>query len=164
MSLKSSNYLRKFSFLVILLYKVNINLKTFRLRYNVSQINKNKLTAAGKHLTKQQLVFATTMTFISCLITYFFWGLIMAKSALLGGLIAIIPHFFFGLSAFKYAGATKAQQVVDAFYKGEKVKLLITAILFALTFKFFIIVPLALFTVFCLVMITSLLTPVFLKH
>jgi len=130
----------------------------------VSQKNKNKLTAAGKHLTKQQLLLTGIMTFFLSLITYFLWGLIEAKSALLGGLIAIIPHFIFGLSAFKYAGATKAQQVVDAFYKGEKIKLLITAILFALTFKFFTIVPLALFTVFCVVMITSLLTPFFLKH
>lgn len=130
----------------------------------MSQRNKNTLTAAGKNLTRQQLLLTSIVTFFLCVIAYLFWGLIMAKSALLGGLIAIIPHFFFGLSAFKYAGATKAQQVVDAFYKGEKVKLLITAILFALTFKFFTIVPLALFIVFCLVMITSLLTPVFLKH
>jgi len=130
----------------------------------VSQRNKNKLTATGKSLTRQQLLFASVMTFFTCVITYLLWGFITAKSALLGGLIAIIPHFIFGLSAFKYSGATKAQQVVDAFYKGEKVKLLITAILFALTFKYFTIVPLALFTVFCLVMITSLLTPIFLKH
>jgi len=130
----------------------------------LSLAKNNKLSAAGKTLSKQQFIFSTLMTFFCIVITYFFWGFIFAKSSLLGGLVAIIPQFIFGLNAFKYAGATKSQQVVDAFYKGEKLKLLLTTILFALTFKFFIIVPIAFFTVFCLVVITSLLTPVFLKH
>ncbi|PCI60493.1 MAG: F0F1 ATP synthase assembly protein I [Gammaproteobacteria bacterium] len=129
----------------------------------MSPTNKNKLTAAGKKLTKQQLIITISMTFLCVVITYFFWGIITAKSALLGGLVALIPQFVFGLKVFKYAGATKAQQVVDAFYQGEKIKLFITAILVALTLKLFIIVPVAFFTVFCLVVITSLLTPVFIK-
>jgi len=130
----------------------------------LSQIKNNKLTATGKNLSKQQLLFSALMTFFCSVITYFFWGYTFAKSSLLGGFVAIIPQFVFAFNAFKYAGATKVQQVVDAFNKGEKIKLFLTAILFALAFKFFIIVPIAFFIVFCLVVITSLLTPVFLKH
>jgi ATP synthase protein I len=138
-------------------------LKIFCLGISLSLTKKNKLTAAGKHLTKQQLLFTILMTFFCILITYFFWGYNFAKSALLGGLVAIIPQVIFGLCVFKYAGASKAQQVIDAFYQGEKIKLLLTVILFALAFKFFTLVPIAFFTVFCLVVITSLLTPFFLK-
>ncbi|MBL4908450.1 MAG: ATP synthase subunit I [Alteromonadaceae bacterium] len=141
-----------------------IIIKTFFGEISLRLTKQNKLMAAGRKLSKQQLLFSALMTFFCILITYFFWGYIFAKSALLGGLVAIIPQFVFALRAFKYAGATKAQLVVDTFYKGEKLKLLISVILFALTFKFFIIVPITFFTVFCLVLIMSLLTPIFMKH
>jgi ATP synthase protein I len=144
--------------------KVFIKIKTFFGEIGLSKIKNNKLTAAGNILFKQQFLFSALMTFFCIVITYFFWGYTFAKSSLLGGLVAIIPQFVFALNAFKYAGATKAQQIVDAFNKGEKLKLFLTAILFALTFKFFIIVPIAFFIVFCLVVIMSLLTPVLLKH
>ncbi len=143
---------------------MTLNLKTFFGAISLSPTKINKLTATGKALSKQQLILTTVMTFFCVVITYFFCGYLNAKSALLGGLVAIIPQFVFGLKAFKYAGASKAKLVVDAFYKGEKLKLLLTAILFALVFKFFVIVPIAFFTVFCLIVITSLLTPVFFKH
>ncbi len=124
---------------------------------------KNGLTAPGKRLVKQQLMFATLVTLVSVLVTYFIWELNYAYSALLGGVIVIIPNVIFGRKAFKYAGATKSQQVIDEFYQGEKLKILITVVLFALVFRFLPIVPVPLFSVFCLVMILSLLTPVLFK-
>lgn len=124
----------------------------------------NNLVTAGKKLTKQQFLLAMIMAFFCVIITYIIWGKTYAFSALLGAIIAIIPNIIFGKKAFKYSGARQSQQVVDSFYQGEKLKIVITAILFALTFRFFSIVPLPLFSVFSLVVIVSLLTPVLFKH
>jgi ATP synthase protein I len=124
----------------------------------------NSLIAAGKKLVKQQLLFALVVAFACTITIYFFWGILYAYSALLGAAIAIIPNTIFGKRAFKYSGARQSQQVVDSFYKGEKIKILLTAILFALSFRFFPIVPVPLFSVFSLVVILSLLTPVLFKH
>ncbi len=125
---------------------------------------KNVLVAAGNKLIKQQFLLALLVAFICVIITYFIWGTMHAYSALLGAAIAIIPNIIFGKKAFKYSGARQSQQVVDAFYQGEKLKIVITAVLFALTFRFFPIVPVPLFSVFSLVVIMSLLTPVLFKH
>ena len=138
-------------------------MKTIFLENSLSLTKKNKLTTTGEYLMAQQLKSSLLITTLCVLITYFIWGFDMAKSSLIGALIAIIPHFVFGRSAFKFAGASKMQQVVDSFYKGEKVKILLTAIMFALAFKFLSPVPVAFISVFCLVVITSLLTPIFLK-
>ena len=130
----------------------------------MSTTKNNVLVAAGKKLIKQQFLLALFVAFFCVVITYYFWGYNHAYSALLGAVIAIIPNLIFGKKAFKYSGARQSQQVIDSFYQGEKLKIVITAILFALTFRFFPIVPVPLFSVFSLVVIMSLLTPVLFKH
>lgn len=96
----------------------------------------NALIAPGRQLAKQHLLIAIFITIVTAIITYFCWGFHYAISAIAGGLIAIIPNIVFAYKAFKYAGARSAQKVVDSFYGGVKLKMLITAILFSLVFKF----------------------------
>lgn len=58
-----------------------------------------------------------------------------ARSALLGGLVGLIPNAYF---AFKFGGAKNAgnaQHVVRAFYSGEATKLVLTALLFIVVFQ-----------------------------
>lgn len=57
-----------------------------------------------------------------------------AISALLGGLIAIIPNAYFAKWAFRYSGARAADKVAQSFYRGEAGKFILTSILFALVF------------------------------
>ncbi|MDP7455091.1 MAG: ATP synthase subunit I [Gammaproteobacteria bacterium] len=57
-----------------------------------------------------------------------------AYSALLGGLISALPNSYFALHAFRYQGARSAEKVVKSFMKGELGKILITLVLFALSF------------------------------
>lgn len=59
-----------------------------------------------------------------------------AFSAIVGGLICIIPGWYFAFQAFRYSGARAAKQIVLRFYWGEAVKYLLTIMLFALAFKF----------------------------
>ena len=61
-------------------------------------------------------------------------GSVMAYSALLGGLISTLPNSYFTLQAFRYRGASNADKVVKSFIKGELGKIVITLVLFALSF------------------------------
>lgn len=71
--------------------------------------------------------------FIS-VISLLFSGTMMAVSVLLGGLISALPNSYFALHAFKYSGARNADKIVRGFIRGELGKIVITVVLFALSF------------------------------
>ncbi len=64
------------------------------------------------------------------------WDVTVAYSVLIGGIVQIGPQAYFTRFAFRFAGARQAPQIMRAMYKGESGKLLLTAVLFALTFFF----------------------------
>jgi ATP synthase protein I len=57
-----------------------------------------------------------------------------AYSALLGGLIAVVPSYFFARRVFRFRGARFAPQIAQAFYVGETGKFIFTAVAFATVF------------------------------
>lgn len=59
---------------------------------------------------------------------------LLALSALVGGLIQIIPQAWFSRQAFKYAGARQMDLVVRSMYRGEFGKVVLTAAMFAAAF------------------------------
>jgi ATP synthase protein I len=61
----------------------------------------------------------------------------MAGSALVGGLIQIVPQAWFSRQAFKYSGASKTDLVVRSMYRGEAGKVVMTATLFAIVFALY---------------------------
>jgi ATP synthase protein I len=61
-------------------------------------------------------------------------GKVAGYSALLGGMIAWLPNLYFAHKAFRFSGARAAQEIVRSFYAGEAGKLILTFVLFALTF------------------------------
>lgn len=61
-------------------------------------------------------------------------GAVSGYSGLCGGLIAWLPNVYFAHKAFRFSGARAAQAIVRSFYAGEAGKLILTAVLFALTF------------------------------
>ena len=72
---------------------------------------------------------------IFVIIGFFLFGNdISAKSALYGGLAALIPNWYFARKINKHKGQ-EAKKVVRSFYAGESGKLLLTAMLFALIFQ-----------------------------
>ncbi len=77
-----------------------------------------------------QLAVTIFIAVISLLIS----GTVLAYSALLGGLISTLPNGYFALHAFRYQGARNAQNVVKGFIRGELGKIIITVVLFALSF------------------------------
>ena len=85
---------------------------------------------------------------------------LMAVSALMGGLMQILPQAWFSRQAFKYAGANNVGKVVQSMYRGELGKVVMTAALFAIVFTvdkqwhyltlfttFFVMIPLQWFLV-----------------
>jgi len=124
----------------------------------------NKLTNAGRKLALQQNGLAIFIVLFCSLITYFCWGLLHAKSTLVAGVVTIIPNIVFALKAFKYAGAKSSKLVVESFFSGVKLKMVLTALLFALAFKFLVLLPIPFFIMFSLVMALPLLTPFVFKH
>ncbi|PCJ24280.1 MAG: F0F1 ATP synthase subunit I [SAR86 cluster bacterium] len=77
-----------------------------------------------------QLAMAAFIAIISLL----FFGVIVAYSVLLGGLISALPNSYFALHAFRYQGARNAEKVVQSFIRGEIGKIVFTVVLFALSF------------------------------
>ena len=67
-------------------------------------------------------------------ISLLFSHTVTAYSALLGGLISALPNSYFALHAFRYRGARNADKVVKSFMKGEVGKIVMTGVMFALSF------------------------------
>jgi len=124
----------------------------------------NKLASAGRKLAWQQNVLAIGVVVLCSLFSYFFWGVAHAKSVMAAGVVTIVPNIVFALKAFKYAGAKSSKLVVESFFSGVKLKMVLTALLFVLAFKFLVLLPIPFFSMFCLVMALPLVTPLFIKN
>jgi len=125
---------------------------------------KNQLAKPGRKFAYQQIGLTISIILVCALITYFYWGLSYAKSVLTGGVIGVIPNFVFAYKAFKYVGARSSKKVMESFYSGVKLKMGLTALLFALAFKYLVLLPVPFFSMFCVVMAVPLLTPFIFKH
>ncbi|MGJ8692897.1 MAG: ATP synthase subunit I [Thalassotalea sp.] len=112
------------------------------------------LVKTGRELARIHLYISLVLTMSITIVMYFVWGLTNATSALAGGFVAIIPNVIFAHKAFKYAGARAAKKVVDSFYSGVKLKMLTTALLFTLAFKFLELSPLTFFLTYFLTLTT----------
>jgi ATP synthase protein I len=102
----------------------------------------------------QQVLSQLVLMCLASIVSYFCWGLLAAQSAFAGGCVAIIPNFVFALKAFQYAGASAAKEVYKSFNSGLKLKMLLTAILFGLSFKFLQLSLEHFFAVFSLALVT----------
>ena len=129
----------------------------------VAFFHDNPLTKTGRTIAQKQILLSIVIVIALSIISYFIWDFAFACSFLVGGAISIVPNIVFAIKAFKYAGAQASEKVLDSFYSGEKMKIVLTAILFALAFKFLAIEPIAFFSSFCLVVVIPLLTPFFIK-
>lgn len=82
-----------------------------------------------------------------------------ALSALLGGLVAVVPNIYFGYRVFKYQGARRARDIVNSFYKAEAIKVFVSMFLFAVVFVSYKVNALAFFSAYIVLLMTQWLTP-----
>lgn len=87
-------------------------------------------------------------------------GFTAVYSALIGGLIAVIPNAYFAQRAFRFQGARTAQLMVNEIFRGEAIKLSLTAVFFAAVFILIepVHVPALLFT-FAVMVVTGAVLP-----
>lgn len=109
----------------------------------------------GYNLAKKGRLLAIKVCFFQSLAvtlvsTCFFvmFGSFSGLSAIMGGLICILPNSVFALLAFRYSGASQNEQVVRSFSQGSKLKLALTVILGVMAFKWLQLEPLPLFATF----------------
>lgn len=106
------------------------------------------------------LVAQFVILLIASLALWYWYGVVAGYSGLCGGLIALLPNMYFAHRAFRFSGARAAQAIVRSFYAGEAGKLILTAVLFALTFAGVKpLAPLAVFGVFVLTQLVSWFAP-----
>ncbi|MDX1724465.1 MAG: F0F1 ATP synthase subunit I [Pseudomonas sp.] len=101
---------------------------------------------------------------LAAAVLYVTRGTVSGYSGLCGGLIAWLPNLYFAHKAFRFSGARAAQAIVRSFYAGEAGKLILTAVLFALTFAG--VKPLdalAVFGVFLLTQLVNWFAPLLMK-
>lgn len=104
-------------------------------------------------------VIKSAVLVVISLIFFTFRGQVSGYSALVGGLIFLLPHGYFALKAFRYSGARSAKKIMSSFYQGEAGKLILCAVFFTMAFKW--IHPLdiaALFLTFAIMLVTNWLT------
>ncbi|MGL5741917.1 MAG: ATP synthase subunit I [Legionella sp.] len=82
-----------------------------------------------------------------------------AISALLGGMVCFVPNAYFAIKLFKYEGARSARQIVNSFYKGEALKIVISVFLFTAVFLLFKITPLVFFASYIMILMTHWFAP-----
>jgi ATP synthase protein I len=97
-------------------------------------------------------------------IVFVCWGALAAQSALAGGVIAVLPNLVFAVYAFRYMGASKANQVHQSFKRGAGLKFLLTTALFLVAFKVLMLTPSWLIVSFILVTIVHWCTSIFFNH
>ncbi|WP_339489122.1 F0F1 ATP synthase subunit I [Pseudomonas sp. EL_65y_Pfl2_R95] len=100
------------------------------------------------------LVVQLMVVLIAAAVCWQWRGSVSGYSGLCGGLIAWLPNVYFAHKAFRFSGARAAQAIVRSFYAGEAGKLILTAVLFALTFAG--VKPLDALAVFSVFLLTQL--------
>jgi len=118
-------------------------------------VNKQLIKHGIIRLCKIQLGITVVLA-VFCALSF---GYIAAYSALLGGLAFVIPNVLFASKLFQYQGARSARQIVSSFYKGEALKLVLSALIFTAVFVLCRITPLAFFSSYIIVLMTHWFAP-----
>ena len=124
----------------------------------------NRLAKTLRLAAFKLIAFQGCIAVVSAVIVFVGWGVSAGLSALAGGLVSVLPNFVFAAYSFRYAGASKANQVFDSIKRGNGLKFLLTICLFALVFKYFTVMALPFFCCYILVMFSQWAAPIFFNH
>jgi ATP synthase protein I len=124
----------------------------------------NKLAGPYRLAALKLICLQGFVALLAALIIFIGWETNAALSALAGGAVAVLPNFVFALYAFRYMGASRANQAYASLKRGNGLKFMLTIVLFALMLKLYTVVLLHFFCAYVLVLFTGLFTPVFFKH
>jgi len=109
-------------------------------------LNKTDIIKDNKAAAYRFLAAEAAVTAVTAFLLFFSVNGIAAYSALLGGLVFIIPNWIFTGLVFRQAAADSARMILSRFFVGETIKILATIILFAACF--ILVKPINVFTLF----------------
>lgn len=118
--------------------------------------------AINKPPAYRVIILQCFLTIALVAVCYWLGGAIVAYSLMLGGLLVVLPNCYFAWRAFRYNLTRSAMQIVGGMVQAEIGKFVITALMFALVFKF--VEPLsagALFAGFMVVLAAGLIASAF---
>jgi ATP synthase protein I len=107
------------------------------------------------------IAFQGFIAVFTAIIIFLGWGVNAGLSAFVGGLVSVLPNYVFAAYSFRYAGASKANQVFASIKRGNGLKFLLTICLFALVFKYFTVMAMPFFCCYILVMFSQWAAPIF---
>jgi len=87
-----------------------------------------------------------------------------ALSAILGGIVAIVPSLLFALKLFRHSGARAAREIVRGFYIGEALKIASSIALFTIVFIYYKVEPLIFFVTYIAVVMTHWFSPLIIDN
>ena len=108
---------------------------------------------------RQLLIVQLAVTLVLTVFYMISSGLEGLFSALLGGLVYVLPNAFFAKAVFKHQGARAAKQIMNGFYKGEALKVILSIVLFSVVFALGRIKPQVFFVSYILVLMTHWFAP-----
>ena len=106
----------------------------------------NKLARPYRLAALKLILLQGVVALVTTVIIFLGWGISAGLSALAGGAIAVLPHLVFALYAFRYMGASRANQAYASLKRGNGLKFMLTIVLFALILKLY---PVVLLPFFC---------------
>ncbi|MFT5789999.1 MAG: ATP synthase protein I [Shewanella sp.] len=124
----------------------------------------NVLARRGRSLAYKIVIFQAAIVGGTTILLFALWGVQYGFSAFLGGVIAVLPNFVFATLAFSHAGASASGKVVQSFFLGEAVKLLLTTVLFAIAFGLLDMAFAPLFATYALGLLIPWTVPLYFKQ
>ena len=91
-------------------------------------------------------------------------GSAAAKSVFLGALCVVIPHSVFTWYLFRFNNPKQLQLILKSMYRGETLKLIITAMMVIAVFKNSIVVPWLFFAGFTFALLIQLAIPILINY
>lgn len=117
------------------------------------------LTSGGRRIAIRVAKVQIAAVIILTVLMYLIYGVSGVLTAIAGACIGLIPNIVFARYAFRFGGARAASQVVQSFYAGEALKMVLTVVLFTIAFVILNGPWLPLFVVFITVTVLQWLVP-----
>ncbi len=117
----------------------------------------------GLHGAKRLFLMQLRVGVSASLVIWAILGLGSARSMLLGAVVCLVPHALFARILFRDQRARFSQQILKSAYRGEAMKLLMSATLFAVVFRWVDVVPVMFFAGYFMVHVTFWFAPWFFR-
>ena len=123
----------------------------------------NKLAVNAFNQAIRLIVFQVLLVAICAIIFWLTDGANSARSAVLGGIIYIVPNYIFTRFAFRCMGARQAKDVITSFAVGESLKLFLTVVFFIVVLGFIKVNYLPLYVTFAIAVGSQIFAPYFMN-